>query len=67
MVAPHDPKTCNGETPFALVYGTECMIPAEVEFPSIRRRLIPEREELNNAMLLDNLDLINKNQDRALI
>ena len=43
------------------------MIPAEVEFPGVRRRLLPEREELNNAMLLDDLDLINERRDRALI
>ena len=43
------------------------MIPVEVEFPGVRRRLLPEREELNNAMLLDNLDLINESRDRALI
>ncbi|XP_018453716.2 uncharacterized protein LOC108824836 [Raphanus sativus] len=60
------PRRGTGETPFALVYGTECMIPAEVEFPGIRRRLLPEREEINNAMLLDNLDLVNEQQDRAL-
>ncbi|XP_056864096.1 uncharacterized protein LOC108828892 [Raphanus sativus] len=60
------PRRGTGETPFALVYGTECMIPAEVEFPGIRRRLLPEREEINNAMLLDNLDLVNEQRDRAL-
>ena len=43
------------------------MIPVEVEFPGVRRRLLPEREELNNAMLLDNLDLINEHRDRALV
>ena len=43
------------------------MIPAKVEFPGVRRRLLPEREELNNAMLLDNLDLINEHRDRALV
>ncbi|XP_056864046.1 uncharacterized protein LOC130511189 [Raphanus sativus] len=41
------PRRGTGETPFARVYGTECMIPAEVEFPGIRRRLLPEREEIN--------------------
>ncbi|XP_013739144.1 uncharacterized protein LOC106441944 [Brassica napus] len=56
-----------GETPFALVYGTECMIPAEVEFPGVRRRFFPEREDLNSAMLLDELDLINERRDQALI
>ncbi|XP_018453822.2 uncharacterized protein LOC108824963 [Raphanus sativus] len=60
------PRCATGETPFALVYGTECMIPAEVEFPGISRRLLPEREEINNAMLLDNLDLVNEQRVRAL-
>ncbi|WZZ45649.1 hypothetical protein YC2023_041908 [Brassica napus] len=61
------PRRATGETPFSLVYGTECMIPTEVEFPGVRRRLLPEREELNNAMLLDDLDLIIELRDRALI
>ena len=61
------PRRATGETPFALVYGTKCMIPAEVEFPGVRRKLLPEREELNNAMLLDDLDLINECRDWALI
>ena len=61
------PRRATGETPFALVYGTECMIPAEVEFPGLRRRLLPEQEELNNAMLLDDLDLVNEYRDRALV
>ena len=43
------------------------MILAEVEFPGVRRRLLPEREESNNAMLLDDLDLINERRDQALI
>ena len=43
------------------------MIPEEVEFPGVRRRLLHEREELNNAMLLDNLNLIDENRDRALV
>ena len=56
-----------GQAPFALVYGTECMIPAEVEFPGVWRRFLPEREDLNSAMLLDELDLINERRDQALI
>ncbi|KAF8099317.1 hypothetical protein N665_0246s0019 [Sinapis alba] len=55
-----------GETSFALVYGTKCMIPAEAEFPGIRRRLLPEREDLNNWILLDDLNLINERQDQPL-
>ena len=53
-------RRATGEPPFALVYRTECMIPAEVEFPGVRRRLFPKREESNNTMLLDDLDLINE-------
>ncbi|KAL0696318.1 hypothetical protein Bca4012_063498 [Brassica carinata] len=43
------------------------MIPAEVEFPGVRRRLLPEREDVNSGMLLDELDLINERRDQALI
>ena len=43
------------------------MIPVEVEFPKVRRRLLPEREDSNNLMLLDELDLINERRDHALI
>ena len=46
---------------------TECMIPAEVEFPGVRRRLLPEREDPNSLMLLDELDLINERWDQALV
>jgi len=42
------------------------MIPVEVKFPRVRRRLLPEREDSNNLMLLDELDLINERRDRAL-
>ncbi|XP_013617576.1 PREDICTED: uncharacterized protein LOC106324103 [Brassica oleracea var. oleracea] len=52
------PRCATGETPFPLVYGSECMILAEVEFLGVRRRLLPEREDSNNLMLLDELDLI---------
>ena len=43
------------------------MIPAEVEFPGGRRRLLPEREDSNNLMLQDELDFINERRDQALI
>ncbi|XP_024009451.1 uncharacterized protein LOC112084535 [Eutrema salsugineum] len=56
-----------GETPFALVYGSECVIPPEVDFPGIRRRLLPGQEGLNHLMMLDELDLINEKHDQALI
>ncbi|XP_024015134.1 uncharacterized protein LOC112088911 [Eutrema salsugineum] len=61
------PRRTTGETPFALVYGSECVIPPEVDFPGIRRRLLPGQEGLNHLMMLDELDLINEKRDQALI
>ncbi|XP_013730849.1 uncharacterized protein LOC106434521 [Brassica napus] len=61
------PRRATGETPFALVSGSECIIPAEVEFPGVRIRSLPGREDSNNLMLLDELDLINERRDQALI
>ena len=43
------------------------MILAEVEFLGVRRRLLPEREDSNNLMLLDELDLIKEWRDQVLI
>ena len=43
------------------------MIQKEVEFPGVRRRLLAEREDLNNLMLLDELDLVNERREQALI
>ncbi|XP_024009464.1 uncharacterized protein LOC112084547 [Eutrema salsugineum] len=52
------PRRATGETPFALVYGTECVIPPEADIPGIRRKLLPVQEGLNHLMMLDELDLI---------
>ena len=43
------------------------MIPAEVEFPGVRRRLLLEREDSNNLILLEELNLVNERRDQALI
>ncbi|XP_024016369.1 uncharacterized protein LOC112089848 [Eutrema salsugineum] len=61
------PRLTTGETPFALVYGTECVIPPEVDFPGIRRRLLPGQEGLNHLMMLDELNFVNERRDQALI
>ncbi|KFK32352.1 hypothetical protein AALP_AA6G230500 [Arabis alpina] len=61
------PRHATGETPFALVYGTECVIPSEVTYPGQRRRLLPENEELNDSLLFDELDFLNERRDQALI
>nr|XP_009625335.1 uncharacterized protein LOC104116222 [Nicotiana tomentosiformis] len=44
--------TSNGETPYLLVYGTEAVIPAEVEIPSLR---IIQEAELGDAEWARNL------------
>ncbi|KAG7585735.1 Ribonuclease H-like superfamily [Arabidopsis thaliana x Arabidopsis arenosa] len=61
------PRRATGETPFALVYGAECVIPTEAEIPGIRRRLLPEQENSNAQMMLDELDLIDERRDSALV
>ncbi|KAL0713274.1 hypothetical protein Bca4012_020252 [Brassica carinata] len=43
------------------------MIPTEVKFPGVRKRLLPEQEQSNDLMLLDELDLITEQKDQALI
>jgi len=37
-------RRATGETPFALVYGTECVIQAEMTVPNLRRSLFLEHE-----------------------
>ncbi|KFK44296.1 hypothetical protein AALP_AA1G239700 [Arabis alpina] len=61
------PKRGTGETPFALVYGTECVIPPEITSPGPRRRLLPEHEDLNDSLLFDELDFLNERRSQALI
>nr|XP_033514712.1 uncharacterized protein LOC117279333 [Nicotiana tomentosiformis] len=45
-------RTSTGETPYLLVYGTEAVIPAEVEIPSLR---IIQEAELSDAEWIRNL------------
>ena len=46
-----------GETPFRLAYGTEALIPMEIEEPS-RRIEAPPYEEMNDIALCEDLDLV---------
>jgi len=61
------PRRATRETPFVLVYGTECVIPAEMIVPSLRRSLSPENNPDNTHRLLDELDLIDERRDSALV
>ena len=55
-----------GETPFRLAYGTEAVIPVEIEEPSRRTEALPE-EEINYAALLEKLDLVEEIRTRAVL
>ena len=54
-----------GETLFSLVFGTEAIIPAEVELPGYRIENYTEKE--NNVALLENLDFLEEKRDQAAI
>jgi len=50
------PQTTTDETPFNLTYGTDAMIPVEVNEPTLQRQI--EDWNINNKFLRTNLDLI---------
>ena len=56
-------RTSTGDTPYLLVYGTEAVVPIEVEIPSLR---IIQEAELSNAewvgKWIDQLALIDENR-----
>ncbi|XP_076887044.1 uncharacterized protein LOC143537075 [Bidens hawaiensis] len=56
-------KRSNSETPFSLTYGTEAMIPAEVDVPSARMLLVADNEK----ELRLNLDLLEERREFATI
>ncbi|XP_060960838.1 uncharacterized protein LOC133031370 [Cannabis sativa] len=58
-------KTSTGETPFALTYGTEAVIPAEIEIPTIIFE--HSTDDLNQQTMNTELDLLDKKREQALI
>ena len=56
-------RTPTREIPFQLTYGTEAIIPVEVEVASIRREVL--HEEDNDDQLRINLDCLDKVRDKA--
>ena len=56
-------KTATGETSFNLTYGTEAVIPAEIEVPTLRLEAYDERT--NEGELRTNLDLLDEVRDLA--
>ena len=59
------PRRPTGETPFALAYGLEAVIPLEVGLPTIRSEVF---EELNNNQVITrDLDLAEEKREATLI
>ena len=54
-----------GETPFALAFGTEAVIPIELKLPSAR--IVGFNEQLNPQDLRANLDLLEEKREAARI
>ena len=52
-------RSSTGETPFAMVYGTEAIIPTEIGLPTLHFDIV-DRPEVNQNQLLLNLDLVEK-------
>ena len=67
MVTSHYSETRNGRNPIRPHIRSKIYDPIESRIPGVRRRLLPEREDSNNLMLLDELDLINERRNHALI
>ncbi|GKA68866.1 reverse transcriptase domain-containing protein [Tanacetum coccineum] len=58
-------KSCNGDTPFSLTYGTEAVIPAEIGMPTLRIAEINLEE--NREALEINLDLLEERREQTAI
>ncbi|XP_019225311.1 PREDICTED: uncharacterized protein LOC109206901 [Nicotiana attenuata] len=58
-------KSSIGETPFSLVYGSEALIPVEVEEPSTRFR--HATEDSNSEAMTVALDLLDEKREAALV
>uniref|UniRef100_A0A2N9ER72 RNA-directed DNA polymerase n=1 Tax=Fagus sylvatica TaxID=28930 RepID=A0A2N9ER72_FAGSY len=56
-------RTPTGETPFRLTYGTEAVIPVEIGLTTWRTNNYDE--EINDAQLRSNLDLVDEVRDQA--
>ncbi|GJW85371.1 reverse transcriptase domain-containing protein [Tanacetum coccineum] len=58
-------KSSNGETPFSLTYGTEAVIPVEIDMPTLRTT---EVDMIKNDEALEiNLDLLEERREQAAI
>nr|GEY18839.1 reverse transcriptase domain-containing protein [Tanacetum cinerariifolium] len=58
-------KSSHGDTPFSLIYGTEAVIPTEIEMPTYRTAVVDVVN--NDEELRLNLDLLEERQERAAV
>ena len=54
-----------GETPFAMTYGAEVVIPLKENFPMLRTNSFTPSD--NDELLRESLDLIEERRERAMI
>ena len=59
------PRRSKGETPFAITYGTEAVIPLETNFPMLKTNSFTPSS--NNELLGESLDLIEERREKAMI
>ena len=57
------PKNATGQSPFAMVYGCEAVIPAEILIPTSRN--IFQTPTSNNDALTHNLDTVDELREKA--
>nr|GEV90881.1 reverse transcriptase domain-containing protein [Tanacetum cinerariifolium] len=58
-------KSSNGDTPFLLTYGTEAVIPAEIDMPTLKTTKVDLVQ--NNKALRINLDLLEEKREQTAI
>ncbi|XP_010474084.2 PREDICTED: uncharacterized protein LOC104753544 [Camelina sativa] len=61
------PRQATNQTPFSLAYGMEAMAPTKVSSTSLRRTMLVQDTTLNSQMLLDQLDELEEERDKALL
>ena len=59
------PRRLTGETPFAMTYGAEAVIPLEANFPTLRMSSFTL--DNNDELLGKNLDLIDERREKAMV
>ena len=59
------PQRSTGETPFAMTYGAEVVIPLKANFPTLRTNSFTPSG--NDELLGESLDLIEKRREKGMI